>query len=82
MKGSPDEPILKLVQAASDHLDLPVPKILHLFGAYLGPELAKLYRNRLHPDWKTFEVLLAAEKTMHEAVRRDLETARPPVPTP
>lgn len=79
MKGNDDEPIQKLVMAASEHLNMNPQEVLQAFGRFLGPQLIKLYRNRIHPDWKTFELLLAAEKTMHETVRRELKTSQPPV---
>lgn len=75
----PDGDALALVQTASEMTGKDPGEILTSFGAFLGHQLVKVYRPLIDPSWKTLDVLLHTEQTIHRIVRSRNRQARPPV---
>jgi predicted hydrocarbon binding protein len=74
----PDEEIMKLVGAAATAASADVQDVLEEFGAYLAPVLLKMYSAQVHPSWKTLDLLLHTEETIHRVVRLRDPKADPP----
>jgi hypothetical protein len=75
----PDEEMVELLHLAAEITKKPPEKLLELFGAFLAPDLIKVYRAYIDPAWKTLEVLENAESTIHVAVRKSTSGATPPI---
>lgn len=75
----PMQEIGSIVAAASQLTGISPHEIQERFGAYLVPDLFKLYGNYLRPEWKTFDLLINTEHVMHGAVRKLNSSANPPV---
>jgi hypothetical protein len=75
----PDGDALALVQTASEMTGVEPGAILMDFGAFLGRQLVRVYRPLIDPSWKTLDVLLNTEQTIHRIVRSRNKQARPPV---
>jgi len=74
----PDEDATALVSTASAMTGAPVTKLLGDFGEFIAPELLKMFWGAIEPEWKTLDVLLHAEDTIHRIVRLNSPHARPP----
>jgi tRNA A-37 threonylcarbamoyl transferase component Bud32 len=74
-----DEELRALVGAVSRNLNMPAGAVLEAFGEFLAPELIRLYRKLIDPEWKTLDLLENAEKLIHTAVRVGNSGAKPPV---
>ena len=74
----PDEEIQALVIAAEKVLDVSADELLEEFGFYLVPQLIDDYRSYIDPQWKTIELLLNTEQTIHRVVRLKDKHAAPP----
>lgn len=75
----PDEKMLEMLDLAAEITKKPKEKLLELFGAFIAPDLIKVYRAYIDPAWKTLEVLENAESTIHVAVRQSTAGATPPI---
>ena len=73
-----DEEAKAIVAAASMMTGTPVDKILEDFGEFLAPDLMELYGSLVEPKWKTMDMLLNTEKTIHRVVRMRNSGAKPP----
>ena len=78
IKTYPDETLLALVGAASELTGTPTPDLLRAFGEFLVPDLLKIYRQAIKPEWGILDMLENAEEKMHAAVRQKDEFATPP----
>lgn len=74
----PDADAVALVKAACELTGLPPEAVLEAFGVYIAPTLIQMYRGLVHPDWKTLDLLMNVEETIHKVVRRRNEGAEPP----
>ena len=75
----PDGKMVEMLDLASELTKKPKEKLLEFFGAFLAPDLIKVYRAYIDPTWKTLEVLEHAESTIHVAVRKSTSGATPPI---
>jgi hypothetical protein len=75
----PDGDALALVQTASEMTGKDPGAILLDFGRFLGKELVRVYAPLIDRSWKTLDVLLNTEQTIHRVVRTRNRQARPPV---
>lgn len=74
----PDEEIQALVAAAAELTEQSADELLEGFGFYLVPRLIESYRSYIDPQWKTLELLLNTEQTIHRVVRLKDKFAAPP----
>lgn len=75
----PDSEIVALLTSVSNRTQLPPGVLLEMFGFNMVPDLMKVYRAFINPDWDTFGMLENAEKTIHVAVRKSTSGAAPPI---
>lgn len=74
----PDEEIQAIVAAAAELMGKSVEEVLVDFGLYLVPRLIESYRGYIDPQWKTLDLLLNTEQTIHRVVRLKDKSAAPP----
>jgi hypothetical protein len=74
----PDEEATAIVSAASKLTDTPAETILEDFGEFITPDLMSVYASLIKPEWKTMEMLLRTEETIHRIVRLKSPGAQPP----
>ncbi len=73
-----DEEAAAIVGAASKLTGMPADDILESFGEFIVPALMSTYGSMTKPTWKTMEMLLHTEETIHKAVRLKSPGAQPP----
>jgi len=74
----PDEEIQAIVVAAAELMATSVDGVLEDFGFFLVPRLIERYQSYIDPQWKTLELLLKTEQTIHRVVRLKDKFAAPP----
>jgi len=74
----PDEDAIKIVTVASELTGLTVNELLEDFGRFIVPSLLTLYDVLINKEWRTEELLLNAENTIHSVVRIKNKGATPP----
>jgi len=74
----PDEEALAIVNAASLQTFTTAEDIFEDFGEFIVPELMGIYLSLIKPEWKTRELLLHTEETIHRVVRMKNPGAKPP----
>lgn len=74
----PDEDAIKIVDAASKLTKTPQDKIYEEFGKYIAPDLLGMYKSLIKPEWKTMDLLMHTEETIHRVVRQKNPGADPP----
>lgn len=74
----PDEEIVTLVHTACRMLKTTPDAVLEDFGKYIAPSLMNMYASLVRPGWKTMELLLNVEETIHRVVRLKDPGAQPP----
>ena len=75
----PDDELRGLLTTVSEKAGQPVEELLEKFGTYMVPDLMKVYRAYINPEWKTLDLLEHAESTIHTAVRKSTTGAAPPI---
>jgi hypothetical protein len=78
MRSYDDAELFSLVQTASTMTGTPAPVLLRDFGAFIVPDLLKMYRAFMRPEWKTLDVLQYTETHVHTQVRAMTKGAMPP----
>jgi hypothetical protein len=73
-----DAELVTLVQTASTMTGTPAPVLLKDFGAFIVPDLMKMYRSFMRPEWRTLDVFEHVESTIHTKVRTMTKGAMPP----
>jgi hypothetical protein len=73
-----DAELISLVQTASEMTGTPAPALLRDFGAFIVPDLFKMYRAFMRPEWRTLDVLEHTESQVHTKVRGMTKGAMPP----
>lgn len=58
--------------------NVPLDKHLLQFGEFIVPDLLKVFKHLINPDWRTLDLLENVEGTMHKAVRVNNPGATPP----
>lgn len=79
MQNYSDKETLAIVGAAVELTGIPLEDLLETFGKFIAPDLIRMYRALVQPEWKTKEFLLNIEGTMHKAVRDRNVGAKPPM---
>ncbi len=75
----PDAELVALLTSVSVKTRLPAGQLLEMFGYSMVPDLMKVYRAFINPEWRTMDMLENAEKTIHVAVRKSTAGAAPPI---
>ncbi|MBC8038477.1 MAG: heme NO-binding domain-containing protein [Rhizobiales bacterium] len=73
-----DEEAIAIVTAASRLTGTPPEDILENFGEFIVPALMSTFRPMTKSTWKTMDLLLNTEETIHKAVRIKNPGAQPP----
>jgi hypothetical protein len=73
-----DEDALALIATVCRLTDTETSVVLEDFGEFLAPELIALYAPLVRPEWRTFDLLLNTENTIHRVVRLRNPGAEPP----
>jgi hypothetical protein len=74
----PDEDAAAIVATASRLTGTPGDAILEDFGEFITPSLLHMYASLIKPEWKTRDLLLNTEDTIHRVVRLKNPGAAPP----
>jgi predicted hydrocarbon binding protein len=74
----PDEEAFALLGALSLALGESVAEVLEGFGEFLVPDLMRMARYWIRPEWKTLDVIVNTEQTIHEALRSEGSSTDPP----
>ena len=75
----PTQELFTLVQGTAQKTKTPTFKVLEQYGEFLVPDLLLVYRKYIQPEWRTYELLLNTEATMHGAVRKEDNRTDPPI---
>ncbi|MET0554476.1 MAG: heme NO-binding domain-containing protein [Vicinamibacteria bacterium] len=74
----PDDEFAALVRALSLRTGGDADALLENLGAFMAPELMRMYGSLLRPSWTTLDVVEHTEHTIHRVVRARNPGARPP----
>ncbi|MGQ0544832.1 MAG: heme NO-binding domain-containing protein [Betaproteobacteria bacterium] len=74
----PDEEAFALLAGLSMKLQQPVGTVLEDFGEFVVPDLLRMSRYWLQPEWRTLEVIANTEQTIHETLRSEGSNTNPP----
>ena len=74
----PDDELQALVRALSLRTGGDTDAVLQDLGAFVTPELMRMYGPLLERSWTTLDVVLHTEATIHRVVRARNAGARPP----
>ena len=75
----PTSELFAIVQAASQATNTPVYELTEKFGEFLVPDLLLVYKKYIRPEWRTYDMLLNTEASMHGAVKAEDERTSPPL---
>lgn len=78
MNSYDDAELVSLVTTASTMTGAPAPALLKDFGTFIVPDLFKMYRSFMRPEWRTLDVLEFTESQIHTKVRTMTKGAMPP----
>jgi predicted hydrocarbon binding protein len=67
----PDAEAFALLGALSRQLERPVSEVLEGLGEFIVPDLMKMARLWIPPQWKTLDVVADTEQTIHEMLRQE-----------
>jgi predicted hydrocarbon binding protein len=74
----PDEEALALLSALSAALQEPVQAVLESLGEFIVPDLLKMSRYWIKPQWRTLDLIEHTEQTIHETLRQEGSQTDPP----
>lgn len=74
----PDADAVALVSTAVRITGRSADALLEDFGAFIAPDLLKMYGHLLDQSWKTLDVIEHTEETIHKVVRARNPGAEPP----
>ncbi|WP_162055934.1 heme NO-binding domain-containing protein [Pontibacter pamirensis] len=75
----PTSEIASIVGKASQLMGVPPHQLMEKYGESLVPDLLLIYNKYIHPEWRTYDMLLNTETAMHAAVRKEDDRANPPL---
>jgi len=73
-----DHEAAAIVTTASRLTNTPSAELLESFGEFIAPTLLNTYRSLIRPEWKTMELLMHTEETIHKVVRLKEAGPQPP----
>lgn len=74
----PDQELVALVNTAHRLTGVPVPELLQDYGEFIAPDLVKMYKAYIRPEWRTLDLIQHTEEQIHTRVRVDHRGAAPP----
>jgi hypothetical protein len=74
----PDADLIGLVVTACKMTNRPAAALLEDFGAFLVPDLVKVYGRAIKPEWRTIDLFENTESNIHTVVRLREPAATPP----
>jgi hypothetical protein len=74
----PDEEAFALLSTLSAAMKEPLALVLESLGEFIVPDLMKMSRYWIKPDWKTLDLIASAEETIHAMLRSDGSQTNPP----
>lgn len=74
----PDAEAVAIVTSASKITGASADSILEAYGEFIAPSLMQMFRTLIKPEWKTMDMLLNTEETIHKVVRLKNPGADPP----
>lgn len=74
----PDEEAFALLSALSTAVGEPLSVILESLGEFIVPDLMKMSRYWIKPEWKTLDLIANTEKTIHDTLRSEGSRTNPP----
>jgi hypothetical protein len=74
----PDQEALALLSVLSSCLQQPVQAVLEGLGEFIVPDLIKIARFWIKPEWKTLDLIANTERTIHETLRHETSRTDPP----
>ena len=74
----PDEEAFALLSALSAALQEPVAVTIESLGEFIVPDLLRIARSWIKPEWKTVDLIANTERTIHELLRSEGSQTNPP----
>ena len=74
----PDQEALALLSVLSSCLQQPLPSVLEGLGEFIVPDLIKIARFWIKPEWRTLDLIANTERTIHETLRHETSRTDPP----
>lgn len=75
----PTSDLFAIVSKASETTGISSYHLMEQFGEFLVPDLLLIYNKYIHPDWRTYDMLLNTEASMHGAVKKLDSRTSPPL---
>ncbi|MBF9255043.1 heme NO-binding domain-containing protein [Pontibacter sp. 172403-2] len=75
----PTRDLFAIISKASETTGISAYELMEQFGEFLVPDLLLIYNKYIHPDWRTYEMLLNTERSMHGAVKKQDSRTNPPM---
>jgi len=75
----PTRDLFAIISKASETTGISVYDLMEQFGEFLVPDLLLVYNKYIHPDWRTYDMLLNTEASMHGAVKKQDSRTNPPM---
>lgn len=74
----PDDEALALLSALAARLQEPLQSVLESLGEFIVPDLLRMSRYWVKPEWKTLDLIENTEHTIHETLRQEGSQTNPP----
>ena len=74
----PDEEAITLLSALAAALNEPLGPVLESLGEFITPDLLRMARHWIRPEWKTLDLIANTEATIHETLRSEGSRTDPP----
>lgn len=74
----PTHEIFAIISSLAESKGQSVFDLMEQFGEFMVPDLMLVYSKYIQPEWRTYQMLLNTEETMHGAVRKEDSRANPP----
>jgi hypothetical protein len=74
----PDEEAFALLSTLSAAMKEPLAVTLESLGEFIVPDLIKMSRYWIKPEWKTLDLIANTENTIHETLRSEGSQTNPP----
>lgn len=74
----PDEDLIRIFEAAADHVGSSVPKLLESYGRFTAGQLLDNHRNIVDDDWDALDVIAHADDGIHDVLRDRYPGVEPP----
>jgi hypothetical protein len=75
----PTKELFAIMNKASELKGIPYYTLMEKFGEFLVPDLLLIYNKYVNQNWRTYDMLLHTENTMHSAVKKLDDRTNPPM---